>query len=203
MSLPILYSYRRCPYAMRARMALKYAGIAVEIREISLRDKPAHLLEISPKGTVPVLVTAHGAVLQQSLDIVHWALQQNDPDGWLAADATQTQQLITENDTSFKQALDRYKYAIRFPEQAIEDYRALGEVFLIKLEQQLSRTDFLMGAKLTLADIAIFPFIRQFSAVDAVWFASANYPMLKAWLNLMLSSVLFNSIMDKHSVYAA
>jgi len=203
MTLPILYSYRRCPYAMRARMALKYAGIAVEIREISLRDKPAHLLEISPKGTVPVLATAHGAVLEQSLDIMHWALQQNDPDGWLVADAAQTQQLITENDTSFKQALDRYKYAIRFPEQAMEDYRALGEVFLAKLEQQLSRTDFLMGAKLTLADIAIFPFIRQFSAVDAVWFASANYPKLKAWLNLMLSSTLFNSIMDKHPVYAA
>jgi len=203
MTLPILYSYRRCPYAMRARMALKYAGIAVEIREISLRDKPAHLLEISPKGTVPVLVTAHGAVLEQSLDIMHWALQQNDPDGWLAADAAQTQQLITENDTSFKQALDRYKYAIRFPEQAMEDYRALGEVFLTKLEQQLSRTDFLMGAKLTLADIAIFPFIRQFSAVDAVWFASANYPKLNAWLNLMLSSALFDSIMDKHPVYSA
>jgi len=203
MTLPILYSYRRCPYAMRARMALKYAGIAVEIREISLRDKPAHLLEVSPKGTVPVLVTAHGAVFEQSLDIMHWALQQNDPDGWLSVDVAQTQQLITENDTSFKQALDRYKYAIRFPEQAMEDYRSLGEVFLAKLEQKLSQTAFLMGAKLTLADIAIFPFIRQFSAVDAAWFEYASYPKLKAWLDLMLSSVLFNSIMEKHPVYAA
>jgi len=184
-------------------MALKYAGIVVEIREISLRDKPAHLLEVSPKGTVPVLVTAEGSVLEQSLDIMHWALLQSDPEGWLSADATQIQQLITENDTSFKQALDRYKYAIRFPEQAMEDYRSLGEVFLAKLEQKLSQTAFLMGAKLTLADIAIFPFVRQFSAVDAVWFESANYPKLKTWLNLMLSSALFNSIMDKHPVYSA
>lgn len=203
MTLPILYSYRRCPYAMRARMALKYAGVAVEIREIALRDKPAHLLQISPKGTVPVLLTTQGVVLEQSLDIMHWALQQSDPDGWLSADAAQTQQLITENDTSFKQALDRYKYAIRFPEQPMETYRSQGEVFLAKLEQQLANTAFLMGNKLTLADIAIFPFIRQFSAVDAVWFESADYPKLKAWLGLMLNSTLFNSIMDKYPVYSA
>ena len=203
MTLPILYSYRRCPYAMRARMALRYAGIAVEIREIALRDKPAHLLQISPKGTVPVLLTTQGVVLEQSLDIMYWALQQSDPDGWLSADAAQTQQLITENDTSFKQALDRYKYAIRFPEQPMEEYRSQGEVFLAKLEHKLAQTEFLMSVGLTLADIAIFPFIRQFSAVDAAWFESADYPKLKAWLNLMLSSALFNSIMDKHPVYVA
>lgn len=203
MILPILYSYRRCPYAMRARMALKYAGIAVEIREIALRDKPAHLLQISPKGTVPVLLTTQGVVLEQSLDIMHWALQQSDPGGWLSADEAQTQQLITENDTSFKQALDRYKYAIRFPEQPMEAYRSQGEVFLAKLEHKLTQAEFLIGARLTLADIAIFPFIRQFSAVDSAWFESADYPKLKAWLNLMLSSALFNSIMDKHQVYTS
>ena len=203
MTLPILYSYRRCPYAMRARMALKYAGVAVEIREIALRAKPAHLLQISPKGTVPVLLTTQGVVLEQSLDIMYWALQQSDPDGWLSADAAQTQPLITENDTSFKQALDRYKYAIRFPEQPMEEYRSQGEVFLAKLEHKLAQTEFLMSVGLTLADIAIFPFIRQFSAVDAAWFESADYPKLKAWLNLMLSSALFNSIMDKHPVYVA
>lgn len=201
MTLPILYSYRRCPYAMRSRMALMYAGIAVEIREIALRDKPAHMLAVSPKGTVPVLITVQGDVLEQSLDIMHWALRQSDPDGWLSADETLTQQLITENDTSFKQTLDRYKYAIRFPEQPMEAYRAHGEVFLAKLEHNLAQTEFLMGNKLTLADIAIFPFIRQFSAVDSVWFESADYLSLKAWLNLMLSSALFNSVMDKHPVY--
>ncbi|MDP3210209.1 glutathione S-transferase [Methylotenera sp.] len=202
MTLPILYSYRRCPYAMRARMALKYAGIAIEIREISLRDKPAHLLEVSPKATVPVLVLLDGAVLEQSLDIMHWALQQHDMDGWLLADSEQTQQLIAENDTSFKQALDRYKYAIRFPEQSMEDYRSQGEAFLAKLEQRLTQTNFLMGEQVSLADIAIFPFIRQFSAVDADWFASTPYVRLKAWLSLLVESELFNSIMGKYSVYS-
>ncbi|MDO9151508.1 MAG: glutathione S-transferase [Methylotenera sp.] len=202
MTLPILYSYRRCPYAMRARMALKYAGIAIEIREISLRDKPAHLLEVSPKATVPVLVLLDGAVLEQSLDIMHWALQQRDIDGWLLAHDEQAQQLIAENDTSFKQALDRYKYAIRFPEQAMEDYRSQGEAFLAKLEQRLTQTSFLAGKQMSLADIAIFPFIRQFSAVDADWFESTKYIKLKAWLSLMVESELFNSIMNKHPVYS-
>jgi glutathione S-transferase len=202
MTLPILYSYRRCPYAMRARMALMYAGIAIEIREISLRDKPAHLLAVSSKATVPVLVLLGGAVLEQSLDIMHWALQQRDIDGWLLADSEQTQQLITENDTSFKQALDRYKYAIRFPEQSMEDYRSQGEAFLAKLEQLLVQTNFLMGEQVSLADIAIFPFIRQFSAVDADWFASTPYVRLKAWLSLLVESELFNSIMGKYPVYS-
>jgi glutathione S-transferase len=202
MTLPILYSYRRCPYAMRARMALMYAGIAIEIREISLRDKPAHLLAVSSKATVPVLVLLGGAVLEQSLDIMHWALQQRDIDGWLLADSEQTQQLITENDTSFKQALDRYKYATRFPEQSMEDYRSQGEAFLAKLEQLLVQTNFLMGEQVSLADIAIFPFIRQFSAVDADWFASTPYVRLKAWLSLLVESELFNSIMGKYPVYS-
>ncbi|WP_200876861.1 glutathione S-transferase [Methylotenera sp. L2L1] len=201
MILPILYSYRRCPYAMRARMALKYAGIAIEIREISLRDKPAHLLQVSPKGTVPVLVLPDGTVLEQSLDIMHWALQQRDIDGWLLADREQTQQLIAENDTSFKHALDRYKYAIRFPEQSMEDYRSQGEVFLAKLEQRLTQASFLMGEQVNMADIAIFPFIRQFSAVDTDWFESMPYIRLKAWLSLMVESGLFNSIMGKYPVY--
>lgn len=201
MTLPILYSYRRCPYAMRARMALKYAGIAIEIREISLRDKPAHLIEVSPKATVPVLVLLDGAVLEQSLDIMHWALQQRDIDGWLLADSEQMRQLIAENDTSFKQALDRYKYAIRFPEQSMEDYRSQGEAFLAKLEQRLTQTGFLVSEQISLADIAIFPFIRQFSAVDADWFASVPYVRLKAWLSLLVESEIFNSIMGKYPVY--
>jgi len=180
---------------------LKYAGVAIEIREISLRDKPAHLLQVSPKGTVPVLVLPDGTVLEQSLDIMHWALQQRDIDGWLLADREQTQQLIAENDTSFKQALDRYKYAIRFPEQSMEDYRSQGEVFLAKLEQRLTQASFLMGEQVNIADIAIFPFIRQFSAVDTDWFESMPYIRLKAWLSLMVESGLFNSIMGKYPVY--
>ena len=202
MPLPILYSYRRCPYAMRARMALKYANINVEIREIALKEKPAEMLIASPKGTVPVLVLQDGQVLEQSLDIMYWALQQRDIDGWLTADKPLTQRLIAENDGSFKQALDKYKYAIRFPEQSVEFYRAQAEVFLQKLERLLAQSAFLLGDKVSLADIALFPFIRQFSGVDPVWFEAAAYLKLKAWLKQLVDSDLFVDIMQKRPTYA-
>ncbi|NOU41672.1 MAG: glutathione S-transferase [Methylotenera sp.] len=182
---------------MRARMALKYAGIPVEIREISLKDKPAHLLQVSPKGTVPVLVLPGGKVIDQSIEIMYWALHENDVDGWLSADASQTRQLIDENDSSFKQALDKYKYAIRFPEQSAQVYRTEGEAFLSKLERKLEVTSFLVADTLSLADIAIFPFIRQFAAVDATWFESADYLKLKTWLKHLVESELFQSVMEK------
>lgn len=185
---------------MRARMALKIAGMAVNIREISLKDKPADLLQVSPKGTVPVLVLPNGQVFEQSLDIMRWALAINDPAAWLAADASSTLDLIAENDGSFKQALDKYKYAIRFPEQPAQDYRAQGEVFLRKLESRLEQTTFLAGDTLTLADIAIFPFIRQFAGVDAAWFATADYPKLKVWLRCLVESPLFLAIMEKQPI---
>ena len=197
----ILYSYRRCPYAMRARMALRYAGIAVEIREISLKDKPQSMRKVSPKATVPVLVLQDGTVLEESLDIMRWALQQRDSDGWLSADSELTQQLIAENDGSFKQALDKYKYAIRFPEQPAETYRAQGEVFLQKLESLLGRSKFLLKDQISQADIAIFPFIRQFSGVDTAWFETAPYPKLRAWLKGLVESELFVSIMEKQPTY--
>lgn len=197
---PILYSYRRCPYAMRARMALRYADVAVDIREISLRDKPAHMLQVSPKGTVPVLVLLDGKVIDQSLEIMRWALQKNDIDGWLPFDTVETEQLIAENDGSFKQALDKYKYAIRFPEHSAQDYRSQGEVFLRKLEDKLEKTCFLIGDTLSLADIAVFPFVRQFSGVDAAWFESADYPKLKAWLQSLVESELFRRVMEKQPI---
>src|SRR3990167_4657092 len=200
MKLPVLYSYRRCPYAMRARMALKYAGINFEIREIELKSKHIEMLKVSPKGTVPVLVLHNGAVLEQSLDIMVWALRQNDADGWLEADCGQTQQLIAENDTGFKPALDQYKYAIRFPEQPAEAYRTQGEIFLQKLELLLSQHQFLLKDQVSLADIAIFPFIRQFAAVDSVWFESAPYSKLKVWLKALIESALFVSVMKKYNV---
>ncbi|MEY3884845.1 MAG: hypothetical protein RIS87_620 [Pseudomonadota bacterium] len=202
MPLPILYSYRRCPYAMRARMALKYANINVEIREIALKEKPAEMLIASPKGTVPVLVLQDGKVLEQSLDIIYWALQQRDIDGWLTADKPLTQRLIAENDGSFKQALDKYKYAIRFPEQSVEFYRAQAEVFLQKLERLLAKSVFFLGDKVSLADIALFPFIRQFSGVDPVWFEAVAYLKLKAWLKQLVDSDLFVDIMQKRPTYA-
>jgi glutathione S-transferase len=199
--LPILYSYRRCPYAMRARMALSYAGIAVEVREISLKDKPAHMLQVSPKATVPVLVLPDGQVIDQSLQIMQWALQQHDADGWLSADPQHTALLIAENDGSFKQNLDRYKYAIRFPEHSAADYRQQGELFLAKLELHLQQTSFLLRNKISLADIAIFPFIRQFAAVDSDWFASADYIKLKSWLQHLVESELFQGVMLKYPTY--
>lgn len=192
---------------MRARMALKYAEINIEIREIALKDKPAEMLAVSPKGTVPVLVLQDGGVLEQSLDIMHWALQQQDQAGWLSFENVQTrqlaQQLIAENDSSFKQALDKYKYAIRFPEQSATVYRAQAEVFLQKLESLLSQSAYLLGDKVSLADVAIFPFIRQFSGVDLAWFEEATYPKLKAWLNQLVSSDLFSDIMQKRPTYLA
>lgn len=201
MSLPILYSYRRCPYAMRARMALRYAGIATHIHEISLRDKPPAMLAVSPKGTVPVLVLPDGQVLEQSLDVMRWALLQQDVDDWAltgnpsAQDSIQ--RLISENDGSFKQALDRYKYADRYPEHPAEFYRAQGEIFLTKLESLLMQNHYLLGDRISLADIAIFPFIRQFAAVDQAWLDTAPYPKTRAWLNSLVSSSLFLHIMEK------
>ena len=196
-ALALLYSYRRCPYAMRARMALSYAGIAYQLHDISLKDKPAGLLAVSPKGTVPVLVLPDGRVLEQSLDIMHWALQQHDPAQWLGIDRDKSQALISENDGAFKQALDKYKYASRFPEQSAASYRSQAEVFLCKLEQALQERPFLSGAHLSLTDVAIFPFIRQFAAVDADWFAQATYPKLQAWLQARLESSLFLGVMSK------
>lgn len=187
---------------MRARMALKYAGIAVDVHEITLNAKPSELIAVSPKATVPVLVlqdqtSSKLQVLEQSLDIMHWALQQQDVDGWLTADKLLTQALIAENDTSFKQALDKYKYAIRFPEQTASTYRAQAEEFLYKLECQLSRSTFLLSGQLSLADIAIFPFVRQFAGVDSIWFESADYPKVRAWLKTLIASTLFASVMQK------
>jgi glutathione S-transferase len=200
MTQPILYSYRRCPYAMRSRMALRYADIDVEIREIVLRDKPRHMLAVSPKGTVPVLVLPDGKIIDESLDIMAWALSRKDPDGWLTDDG-RFQALITENDGSFKRALDQYKYATRYPEQSAEAYRQQGERFLARLEAMLAEHAYLLSDKLTQADVAIFPFVRQFSMVDADWFGQAPYPHLRHWLAGLLASDLFRDIMQKQTAW--
>lgn len=197
MSLHTLYSFRRCPYAMRARMALRYSAVPVSIIEVSLKAKPADMLAASPKGTVPVLVCADGRVIEQSLEIMHWALSQNDPDVWLPADRPLIETLIEENDTRFKVLLDRYKYAVRYPEYPMEHYRAQGAVVLQRLECLLEHTPYLTGTTLTLADVALAPFIRQFAHVDRAWFAQAPYPKLQAWLERFLASGLFTAVMAK------
>jgi glutathione S-transferase len=203
LELPILYSYRRCPYAMRARMALKLAGIEVDIREISLRDKPVHLLEVSPKATVPVLIFPDGKVIEESLEIMYFALKEHALGANIHAGC---RAVILENDTTFKQALDAYKYPERNKNLTQQQHRANGEVFLQKLENLLSNKPYLLEATPSLADIAIFPFIRQFAAVDSAWFDgdnlnSAPYPKLRAWLNSWLESELFISVMQKQLTF--
>lgn len=194
MSKAILYSFRRCPYAMRARMAIASSGMQVILREISLRDKPQSLLDISPKATVPVLLTAEKMVIEESLDIMLWALRQSDPNAWLN---NINYALIENNDGPFKQWLDRYKYADRFPEQSQQFYRQQGEQTLLRLEHILVDSAFLSGNTATVTDIAIFPFIRQFVSVEQGWFEQAPYPKLKQWLNFFLASELFQKTMYK------
>jgi glutathione S-transferase len=191
-----LYSFRRCPYAMRARMALRYSGVPVDIIEVSLKAKPAEMLAISPKGTVPVL-DAGGRVIDESLEIMRWALAQNDPQGWLLDGDSRIAELIEANDQGFKVQLNRYKYAERYPEQPMEVYRAEGAVYLQRLEVLLNDRDYLLADHPSLADIALLPFVRQFAHVDREWFAQTPYVRLQAWLQRFLESELFTSIMKK------
>ncbi|WPN77106.1 glutathione S-transferase [Pseudomonas germanica] len=191
-----LYSFRRCPYAMRARMALRYSNVPVEIVEVSLKAKPAAMLAISPKGTVPVL-DAGGQVIDESLEIMRWALAQNDPQDWLLDGDSRIAELIEANDQGFKVHLNRYKYAERYPEQPMEIYRAEGALYLQRLEELLEGREYLLGDHPSLADIALLPFVRQFAHVDREWFAQTPYVRLQAWLLRFLESELFTSIMKK------
>ncbi len=199
---PILYSYRRCPYAMRARMALQYAGIEVEHREIELRNKPQSMLQLSPKGTVPVLCVDE-LVLDQSLDIMKWAIGISDPAGWGDSDDAIADGWIRKNDGPFKVLLDQYKYPNRFPEldQEVVLNEAL-QCLLIPIEQSLQGSPYLLGYKLTWVDIALFPFVRQFSMVDPKRFEALPLPQTKRWLIERLESELFTAVMQKHPVWS-
>lgn len=202
--IPILYSFRRCPYAIRARLALHVSGVSYELREIQLRDKPAAILAASPKGSVPVLVLPDGQVIDESRDIMEWALNQHDPDNWLG-DAGQhvkaAAALVDINDGSFKAALDRYKYADRHPEHPRSHYRIEGEQFLRQLEDRLHAHAYLLGSQITLADAAIVPFIRQFAGVDPCWFDQSPYPKLRCWCESLVNSSLFSVAMLKHPIW--
>ena len=200
--LPILYSFRRCPYAIRARMALACAGIEVETREVFLKNKPPSMLEASAKGTVPVLVLPDGEVLDESYDVMRWALRQHDPENWLRPELEEeTNALVKENDFNFKPKLDRYKYADRYPARTADEYRADGEHFLLRLQQRLLNQRYLFGNEMTLADVAVFPFVRQFAHVDKAWFDQADYPDLQRWLESFLRSELFQQVMIKIPVW--
>lgn len=195
---PVLYSFRRCPYAMRARLALAIAEVRFELREVRLSAKPPAMLEASPKGTVPVLVLPDATVIDESLDIMAWALGRSDPEGWLARSDPD---LVAANDGAFKHALDRYKY----PERHGADprvHRDLGLGFLERLEQRLAGRGFLCGSRRGLADAAVVPFVRQFAAVDRGWFDALPLPHVQAWLAGYLSSDLFEVIMVRLPAWA-
>lgn len=194
MADPILYSFRRCPYAMRARLALAISGQRCELREVKLAAKPAAMLDISPKGTVPVLSLSDGRVLDESLDIMRWALGKNDPENWLTGD---DRDMIAHNDGPFKFHLDRYKYPQRHNSDALA-HRAAAQDILAGLNQYLvDHGGQLTGPTRRLADMAIMPFVRQFAAVEPDWFASLDMAPLQKWLADHLASPLFQSIMKR------
>ncbi|RJF91606.1 glutathione S-transferase [Sphingomonas cavernae] len=201
--LPRLYSFRRCPYAMRARMALLVSGVSFSLTEVSLKAKPPAMLAASPKGTVPVLIFPGGQVLDESLDIMRWALGQNDPENWLVDDreGSETHALIARNDGPFKHHLDRYKYATRYSDDgdamSAAAHRAAAMEILVDLDTRLAGRLNLVAERPTLADIALFPFVRQFARHDPDWWASQPFAHLQQWLERHLSSPLFQIAIRK------
>jgi glutathione S-transferase len=196
MQTPILYSFRRCPYAMRARLAIAYSQMNVVLREVVLKNKPAAMLEVSAKGTVPVLCLGDGTIIDESLDIMKWAVA-HQQGKWLSANEQQLT-LIAHCDHVFKGWLDKYKYADRHPENTMTYYREQCSDFLVVLEQQLRESHYLFGDQMSFADAAIFPFIRQFAHVDRQWFYQSEFTNVQRWLTLQLDSPLFQTIMFKY-----
>jgi len=188
---PIFYSFRRCPYAMRARLALVISGTTYQIREVKLARKPAELIAASPKATVPVLIDKDGSVIAESLDIMMWALAQHDPEHWRERQDTD---LIALNDGPFKHHLDRYKYPDRYGSDPMA-HRGAGCDMLTRLDERLGKTRHLSGDARGLTDAAIFPFVRQFAETDRAWFDAQPLPHLHSWLHAHLASPLFNAIM--------
>ena len=206
MKTPVLYSFRRCPYCMRAHMALKNSNIKVELREVDLSDMPQEATDISAKATVPILILPDGTFLDESWDIVKWALEQNDPDNWLGDSnkyLLDAEMLVETNDFSFKEHLDHYKYADRYQQFSQEHYRKACEEFIEELEDMLTDNEYLLASQLSLADIAVFPFIRQFSLVDKDWFDQSRYIYVQRWLNNLTTSQLFQNVFQKHELWKA
>ena len=208
---PILYSLQHCPYAMRARMGILMAQQTVKLRAVVTKNKPPEMLAISPKGTVPVLLLnsykpkEEWQVIDESLDIMLWALGENDPHDLLYCNfpngLSAMLQLVHENDFGFKPTLEKYKRARRFSEVSEKYYRRECEVFIKSLEQRLDGQDYLMGDCASLADYALLPFVRQFSRVDKKWFAQGHYPRLQKWLNGFLQSPFFTKVMAKYPLW--
>ncbi len=202
----ILYSFRRCPYAMRARLALTISEMSYEHREVSLRNKPEAMLEASPKGTVPVYVMPSGEVIDESLAIMRYALSKNDPQNWLFDTTDRTSEFVRLMDEDFKPHLDQYKYASRYDDDAKRgdvnlDHRAAAVALLQKWEAALSESDYLLRDTPSFADIATFPFIRQFAATEKEWWATKPLPKVADWLDSCLKSDLFKRIMKKRPLW--
>jgi len=204
--LPVLYSFRRCPYAMRARLALLASGTPVELREIVLRDKAPEFLSVSPSATVPCLVTTSGVVIDESSDIMRWALSRNDPESWLEpedGDLDDALALIEDIDGPFKKHLDRYKYDTRYADVSKKTERSAAAVYIKALDERLAVRNWLLGKRPSLADYAILPFVRQFANTDRDWFEAENWPYLKGWLKAFESSQRFTDIMAKYDKWHA
>jgi glutathione S-transferase len=202
---PVLYSFRRCPYAMRARLALAVSHQACELREVVLSHKPAELRQVSAKATVPVLVDTDGRVIQESLDIMLWALQRHDPLQWLPVqnDLTDVLGWIKRFDDGFKPQLDRTKYPNRFDIADPSEPRGAAARFLIDLNQRLTEAACLSGVHWGLADAAIAPFVRQFAHTDSAWFANQPWPNVQTWLANFEDSALFQQVMVKYPPWQA
>ena len=185
---------------MRARLALAYSGIDYEHREILLKNRPDELYALSPKGTVPVLQLNDGTVIDESINVMKWALSQSDPEYWYTENIEVQNSLIDQNDSDYKKCLDKYKYHVRFKDGSYEEYQyAVGEI-LKAYESILSKSSYLCGDNVTLADMALFPFIRQGAHVDLAWF-NAQFPILSKWLKIFNESELFMSIMEKYTLW--
>jgi glutathione S-transferase len=202
--VPILYSFRRCPYAMRARIAIAASGQTCALREVILRNKPSEMIAVSPKGTVPVMVLPDGRVIEESLEIMRWALDRNDPEGWLTPlnnDRNNIDALIAETDGPFKDNLDRYKYPNRYEISAPLHHRNQGAAFLKKLNARLLKTVYLCGDDFTFADAAISPFIRQFANNDREWFNALDLSGVQCWLQSIIDSDRFLGVMEKYPAW--
>lgn len=197
--LPVLYSFRRCPYAMRARMAILLSNKSVELREILLKEKPAAMLNVSSKGTVPVLVLDDDNVIDESIDVMHWAFTDSNP--YLQKNSEEQLILIKKNDYEFKPYLDRYKYHVGYPEHSQEYYREQAIPFLQQLEDKLQNASNLFDDTISFADLAIFPFIRQFAYVDKNWFDNSQFKELKIWLENWIQNKTFQNCMNKYPLW--
>ena len=204
-SLPIIYSLRNCPFAMRARIAIYKSQQPVLLRDIVLKDKPQEMLVASPKGTVPVLITPNGTVIEESFEVMLWALSMSDPDDLLFSGDDEMlasmQTLIYRFDNEFKRCLENYKCAKRYSETNVIECRQACEAYIAQLEQLLTAHQYLMADRESLADIALLPFIRQFARVERQWYLQAPYPHVRQWLNHYLQSKMFSKVMTKHQLW--